>query len=37
MLEAFNGVIPDKKSYHDPSLKNNYGETVAMLLASKGL
>lgn len=30
---ATNGIIPAKEWIHDPSLRNNEGNTVAMLLA----
>ena len=37
MRLADNEILPPKEWQHDPNIKNNYGETVAMILASKGI
>ena len=29
--------MPDKKYYHNPNIVSDYGWTVAMLLANKGI
>ena len=36
MALAVNGIIPPKEWYHDPTLKSNNGETVAILLINHG-
>jgi len=35
MILAYNGKVPPKEWYHDPSITNKNGCTVAMVLASK--
>ena len=38
MNQAYNEKkIPDKKYYHNPLIKNEYGWTVALLLADNGI
>lgn len=37
MYSAIKGQIPDKAWEHDPLLKNEDGETVALILAKKGI
>ena len=37
MLLAKKGIIPPKEYYHDPNIKNNDGDTVAILLARNGI
>ena len=37
MRLAFNKVIPPREWYHDPTLKESLGYTVAMYLADKGI
>jgi len=32
MLLACNGIIPPKEWYHDPTICDNHGNTVAMYL-----
>ena len=34
MYLAEHGIIPPKEWQHDPNLKNNYNDTVAMILAN---
>ena len=33
MKDAFQGKVPDKKHYHNPNIKDDEGNTIAMLLA----
>ncbi len=37
MIFAMNGIIPPKEYNHDPNISNEDGDTVAMILASKGI
>ena len=37
LYDAWNKKIPDKKDYHDPNIKDEYGKTVAMKLAFNGI
>lgn len=37
MYLASNGIIPPDEWYHDPSLQNDSGATVAMFLISNGI
>ena len=34
---ANNGIIPDKKYYHNPTIVSNSGWTVAMMLGNNGV
>ena len=35
MFLADSGLTPPKEWYHSPTLKNKYGQTVAMFLAKR--
>ena len=37
MKLAENGIIPTKEWYHDPTLTDKFGNTVAIYLAFKGI
>ena len=37
MHMAYNRIIPPKEWYHDPLLRNDYGETVGLVLAFHGI
>ena len=37
MILALNGVDIPQEWYHDPELKNIYGQTVAMIYAKNGI
>ena len=37
MYYAANGIIPKKEWKHDNNIRNNYGQTVEMILNMKGV
>ena len=37
MKDAIYRKIPERSNYHNPSIRNRYGNTVAMWLASYGI
>ena len=37
MILASKGIVPPIEWNHNPNLKNSYGNTVAMYLASQGI
>ena len=37
MILAFSKIIPPSYFYHNPSLRNSNGNTVEMILRSKGI
>ena len=37
MYYAANGIIPPKEWKHDNNIRNNYGQTVEMILNMRGI
>ena len=37
MESAFKGIIPPKEYFHDPELKDKFGNTVALTLIKRGI